>query len=81
MNKRLNITLPEETLRLIEHVAKKGDRSRLIDKAVKHYVSSVGRESLRRRMKEGAVREAELDLALAEEWFPLEEEAWQRSGD
>lgn len=81
MNKRVNVTLPEETLRLIDRVARKGDRSRLIDRAVKHYVKAVGRENLRDRIKQGAMAEAELDLALAEEWFPLEEEAWQRGSE
>jgi CopG family transcriptional regulator / antitoxin EndoAI len=31
MHRRLNITLPEETVRLLDRVAKSGDRSRLID--------------------------------------------------
>ncbi|MGH9339151.1 MAG: ribbon-helix-helix domain-containing protein [Acidobacteriota bacterium] len=77
MNKRINITLPEETIRVIDRVAKKGERSHLISQAVKHYVKELGRANLRKRLKEGAIREAELDLRLAEEWFPLEEEAWQ----
>jgi CopG family transcriptional regulator/antitoxin EndoAI len=77
MNKRINITLPEETVRLLDRVARKGSRSRLIDRAVRRYVAEVGRANLRKRLKEGAMREAGLDLQLAEEWFPLEEEAWR----
>ncbi len=77
MNKRINITLPEKTVQLLDRVAQKGNRSRLIDRAVRRYVAEVGRATLRRRLKDGAIREAELDLQLAEEWFPLEEEAWQ----
>jgi len=77
MHRRINITLPEETIRLIDRASNKGDRSRLIDKAVKRYISAARRASLRKRLKEGAVRRAERDLRLAEESFFLEEEAWQ----
>jgi CopG family transcriptional regulator/antitoxin EndoAI len=76
MRRRINITLPEETLDLIDRVAKPGDRSNLIDLAVRHYVDSVGQARLRRRLKEGAQRRAERDLALASDWFSLEEEVW-----
>jgi CopG family transcriptional regulator / antitoxin EndoAI len=77
MHRRINITLPEETLALIDRVAKLGDRSRFIDEAVKHYVQEVGRGKLRKQLQEGALRRAKRDLALAEEWFGLDEEAWQ----
>jgi CopG family transcriptional regulator/antitoxin EndoAI len=80
MHKRINISLPEETIRLMDRVADKGDRSRLIDRAVRHYVESVGRENLRRQMKEGAIRDAEEDLALAVDWFAIDEQAWPRNG-
>ena len=74
MHRRLNITLPEETVRLIQRLAKKGGRSRLISDAVKRYVRDMRRANLKRRLKEGAVRHAERDRALAEDWFALEEE-------
>jgi CopG family transcriptional regulator/antitoxin EndoAI len=76
MHQRVNITLPEETLRLIDRVASKGDRSRFIDAAVRYYVESIGRASLRKKLKEGAVRRAQRDLDIAQEWFDLEEELW-----
>lgn len=76
MHRRVNITLPEETVRLLERVVKKGDRSRLIAEAVKRYVETVGRTNLRRQLKEGALRRATRDQSLAEAWFTLEEEAW-----
>jgi CopG family transcriptional regulator / antitoxin EndoAI len=77
MHRRINISLPEETLALIDRVAKLGDRSRFIDEAVKHYVQEVGRGKLRKQLQEGALRRAKRDLMLAEEWFGLDEEAWQ----
>ena len=77
MHRRINISLPEETLALIDRVAKQGDRSRFIDEAIKHYVQAVGRHTLRKQLQEGALRRAKRDLALAEEWFGLDEEVWQ----
>ena len=71
--RRINITLPEETIRLIDRVAKKGDRSFLISEAVQRYVASVGKARLRRLIKEGARRNADRDLKLAEEWGSLDE--------
>jgi CopG family transcriptional regulator/antitoxin EndoAI len=79
MHRRLNVTLPEATLRLLYRVAHRGDRSRLIDRALRHYLEDMGRTALRKRLKEGALHRAERDLRLAEEWFDLQEEAWQRA--
>lgn len=78
MHRRIHITLPEKTVQLIDRVTGRGDRGRFIDEAVKHYIEEVGRTNLRKRLEEGAIRRAERDLHLAEEWFPLEEEAWQK---
>ena len=77
MRRRINITLPGETIRLMDRVSSKGDRSRLIDTAVKRYVSQLRRAKLKKQLKEGALRRAERDLALADESFFLEEEASQ----
>lgn len=77
LHRRINITLPEETVRLIDRITEKGERSRLIDEAVKRYVEEIGRANLKKRVKEGAVRRAERDLSLAEQWFTLEEKLWR----
>ncbi len=79
MRRRVNITLPEETIRLIDRVAAKGDRSRFITEAVHRYVGARSRAALRKRLREGAVRRAERDLQLVADWFSLDEEAWRRS--
>ena len=46
MNKRLNITLPEQTVRLMDRVAGKVQRSRLIDRAVRRYIAEFGDETI-----------------------------------
>jgi CopG family transcriptional regulator/antitoxin EndoAI len=75
---RINITLPEDTLRLLDRVAPKGDRSRVIDEAVRFFVAARGKANLRKQIAEGARRRAARDLLLAEEWFGMDEEAWQK---
>lgn len=77
MHRRINITLPEETVRLIDRVAEKGNRSRVIDAAIRRYVEDVGRENLRKQVEAGAIARAERDMAITEGWFALDEEAWQ----
>lgn len=69
---RLNITLPNDTVRLLDHVAAKGDRSRLVDEAVRYFVKTKGRANLRKLLRDGARKHADRDLMLAEEWFALD---------
>ena len=73
MNQRLNITLPEQTVRLLDSAAPKGQRSRLIDEAVKRFVRERGRVSLRKQLERGAKARAQRDLDVTEEWFTLPE--------
>jgi metal-responsive CopG/Arc/MetJ family transcriptional regulator len=79
MSTRINITLPESTLAVLDRVAPRGRRSSFISKAVLHYIESQGRQSLRERLKAGYQANAGESLRMALEWFPIEEEAWQRS--
>jgi hypothetical protein len=65
---RVNISLPKETVQLLSRVSR-GNRSRFIDQAIRHLVASQAKAHLRRRLKEGYLRNAE-SLRLAEEWFP-----------
>jgi metal-responsive CopG/Arc/MetJ family transcriptional regulator len=75
MSKRINIVLPDETAAVLDRVAAKGARSRFISRAVMHLVETEGKANLRERLKAEALANAERDLAIAAEWFPLEEEA------
>jgi len=80
MHRRINVTLPEETVRLIDRAAAKGERSRFIAEAVTHYVSTRGRAKLRKAIRDGAIRRAARDGVLAQEWFTMDEEAWPSRG-
>jgi CopG family transcriptional regulator/antitoxin EndoAI len=79
MNKRINIVLPDTTVNVLDRVTTKGTRSRFIDRAVLHYVETQGKQSLREQLAAGYRANAARDLAIAAEWFPLEEQAWETS--
>jgi CopG family transcriptional regulator/antitoxin EndoAI len=79
MTKRINIILPEETIRVLDRVAPKGNRSRLISDAIVHYVTSRAKSNLAEQLKQGALAHGRRDLELAGEWFSIDEEAWQRT--
>lgn len=77
MHQRINITLPAQTVRLLDRIAPKGDRSRFIDQAVREHAAKSAKAKIRKGLKDGALRRYDEDRQLAEEWFVLEEEAWQ----
>jgi metal-responsive CopG/Arc/MetJ family transcriptional regulator len=76
---RINVTLPRHTLALIDRVVEKGDRSKVIDTAVLEYIRKTSKDNLRKGLKEGALRNAAHDLALADEWFSVDEETWRKN--
>lgn len=79
MTRRINIVLPEETIRVLDRVAPKGNRSRLISDAVIHYVTGRAKSNLAEQLKQGALANSRRDLEIAQEWFSVDEEAWQRT--
>ena len=78
MNKRLNIVLPESTVRTISRLAKPGERSRFIDRAIRHYVATQSTEALRAQLERAAMRDRDLDHQVTEEWSAVDQEIWQR---
>ncbi len=71
MSHRLNITLPEQTIELLDRAAPRGQRSRLIDEAVRYFIQQRGITKLRKHLKHGAQTRAARDLRIATEWFAL----------
>ena len=76
LRKRINIMLPQDTLRLMRHATRKGNRSRFIDEAVRYYIQEKSYAYLKKKLKEGAKARAKRDIFLAKEWFALENAAW-----
>jgi CopG family transcriptional regulator/antitoxin EndoAI len=79
MSRRINVILPDATVAVLNQVASKGARSRLISNAVLHYVRTQSGKNLRQRLKQGYLANADRDLEIAKEWFPIEEEVWQKA--
>ncbi len=77
MSKRINVILPESTILAMDRLVKKGERSRLIDKAVQHYVATRSPEGLRERLKATSIRDRDLDREVALDWAAVDEESWQ----
>ena len=77
-HKRINITLPETTVALLEQGADKGARSTFIDEAIKARIEDLQQETLREQLKEGAIARATRNRKMAEEWAVLEDEVWQK---
>lgn len=75
--KRINITLSRDTLKQLDNIAEKGERSKIIDQAVQYFLKQKGKERLKERIKQGAQKQAERDQDIASDWFELEEETWK----
>ncbi|MBI3335625.1 MAG: hypothetical protein HY001_03960 [Candidatus Portnoybacteria bacterium] len=78
MRQRINITLPQTTLQLLDRVAPRGKRSYFVDEAVKELVKERSRKYLKTKLKEGAIKRAQRDLHLAQEWFIIDDQVWQK---
>jgi metal-responsive CopG/Arc/MetJ family transcriptional regulator len=76
MAKRINVILPEDTLRAIDRLTRPGQRSRFIQRAVEHYVATASPQSLCERLKTAALRDRDLNLEIAQDWFAVDQEHW-----
>jgi CopG family transcriptional regulator/antitoxin EndoAI len=76
MHQRLNISIPETTLRLLDRVVAKGDRSKFIERAVRSELARATKTRLRRALAEGYRQRADDDRALTAEWDQLSAEVW-----
>jgi CopG family transcriptional regulator/antitoxin EndoAI len=79
MRQRIDISLSETTITMLNQLVERRQRSRFIEEALTHYINFLRRKGLRERLKEGALARAERDLEMADEWFPLEQEIWDRA--
>jgi CopG family transcriptional regulator/antitoxin EndoAI len=75
---RVNISIPVETLRLLDEAAPLKKRSQFIAQAITRYANEMKRLQLREQLKAGYLANAESDRQIAEEWFPIEQEAYEK---
>jgi len=76
MAKRINVILPEDTIRTIDRLARRGQRSGFIHRAVQHYVATAGPEAVQERLKRAAIRDRDLDLEISHDWLAVDQEQW-----
>ncbi|MFM6733528.1 MAG: hypothetical protein ACKPJN_25740 [Microcystis panniformis] len=81
MARQLQITLPEDTMQLLDRWLASSDYpekeyNNLINEAIKLYIMEPQRNYLKQHLKEGAIVRAERDLNLAQDWFSLEDYLW-----
>jgi hypothetical protein len=74
---RINITLPESTIRTLDRLAQRGGRSKLIDQAVRHYVATRSAEALREQLKQCSLRDRDLEEGVSEDWAAVDSESWR----
>lgn len=77
-HQRINITLPDQTLKNIDQVAKHGSRSHFIDTAVSFYLLHQKRSLLRQELEEGALVHFDRDREIAAELFEIPD-SWDRN--
>lgn len=78
MSKRINIVLPETTVKTIDRMVRPGQRSHFINHAVQHFVAHQSSEALRARLEMTAVRDQDIDREVAQDWFAVDQLSWQQ---
>ena len=58
MHQRINITLPEETVHLLDRKAPNGQRSRFIDRAIRHFIAAQSKKRMGAEVRAGAIARA-----------------------
>src|SRR3989344_4247650 len=76
---RINVTLHYETIRRLREVYPGGNRSQLIDLALRRYLDEQQRALLRKQLEEGYKHNRVSARKLAEEGMYTAEEAWIKS--
>jgi len=76
--RRVTVTLAEDTLRELDQIAQRRQRSQLVDLAITRFLEERKREEIRESLKDGALARAKEDTEMAEDFFPAEQEVWDR---
>src|SRR5579862_9574073 len=78
MAKRINVMLADATVRTLDRLSRPGQRSRFIERAIRHYVTTASADALHERLKQAAIRDRDLDRHMADEWLAVDQEQWRR---
>jgi metal-responsive CopG/Arc/MetJ family transcriptional regulator len=75
---KVTLTLPKGLMDTVREMAPQRGISRFVGEALEYFIAARRRQALRERLRVGYLADAALDQQMAEEWRPLEEEAWLR---
>jgi CopG family transcriptional regulator/antitoxin EndoAI len=78
MTRRINVVLPETTIRTIDRMAKPGERSRFIHRAVEHYISTQSTEAVQKRLEAALLRDEDIDRETMADWSAVDHDTWQQ---
>jgi CopG family transcriptional regulator/antitoxin EndoAI len=76
-HKRVTFSLAPEIITILENQAVK-NKSHFVADAIVSYARQIEQEELNERLRTGYIYNAELDREIAEEFFPLENEAYDQ---
>lgn len=75
--RRRNFTLRADTASKLDRLPRVVNRSKLVDEAIQERLALLTRTRLRKQLEQGYATRRVSNLRTAEEWFGLEEEAWE----
>ena len=73
---KITVTMPGELVQKLRQVAGARQQSHFIAEATRRAIEDVERNQLREELARGYQANAAMDREMAEEWRPVEEEAW-----
>jgi len=76
--KRVDFTLPIETITLLGQAVPRGKRSELVDQALRVYIRHLKQKDLQQTMRKEALADADDNLQIVEEWSAVDNETWKQ---
>jgi metal-responsive CopG/Arc/MetJ family transcriptional regulator len=75
---KVTLTIPKETMNQVREAAPVRGYSKFVTEAIEYFLEENRKKALRERLIAGYQANAEADAAMAEDWRPVEEEAWSK---
>ena len=75
---KVTLTLPQDLMDTVRVLAPPRGRSKYVAKALRYFIEEEEKRVLREELIAGYQATAEESAAIAAEWMPLGQEAWER---
>lgn len=77
-HKRVTFSLSIELIKLLNEIVVNSKKSSFVEKAIFEYAKKIREANLKNRLKAGYLATAKEDLKITEEFYPLEQESYQK---